>query len=227
MRIILVRHGEPDYEKDCLTEKGRRQAAAAAERLEREKIEAVYTSPMGRARETAEALAERIGIKPVIQLPWMHELSWGGTDGRLIFADGHPWDCANEMIRLGEDLLNPDWTLHPLFCHNRVVSEAAGTAAGTDEWMRTLGYVREGAYYRCCRPDNEQHTVALFCHGGSSSAMIARLLNVTFPYVCAVLHMPFTGITIIRLGREPGKLVMPVVELASDIGHLSGFFPDE
>ena len=31
MRIIFVRHGEPDYENDCLTETGRRQAAAAAE----------------------------------------------------------------------------------------------------------------------------------------------------------------------------------------------------
>ena len=33
MRLIMVRHGEPDYEKDCLTETGRQQAAAAAERL--------------------------------------------------------------------------------------------------------------------------------------------------------------------------------------------------
>ena len=33
MRIIFVRHGEPDYARDCLTEAGRRQAAAAAERL--------------------------------------------------------------------------------------------------------------------------------------------------------------------------------------------------
>ena len=33
MRIIFVRHGEPDYARDCLTDAGRRQAAAAAERL--------------------------------------------------------------------------------------------------------------------------------------------------------------------------------------------------
>lgn len=31
MRIIFVRHGEPDYQKDCLTDEGRVQAAAAAE----------------------------------------------------------------------------------------------------------------------------------------------------------------------------------------------------
>lgn len=63
MRIVIVRHGEPNYEKDCLTEKGHLQAAAAAKRLENEEIEAIYTSPMGRARETAEALARHIGLE--------------------------------------------------------------------------------------------------------------------------------------------------------------------
>jgi len=33
MRIIFVRHGHPNYEKDCLTELGHRQAEAAAQRL--------------------------------------------------------------------------------------------------------------------------------------------------------------------------------------------------
>ena len=32
MRIIFVRHGEPDYEHDCLTETGKLQAVDAAER---------------------------------------------------------------------------------------------------------------------------------------------------------------------------------------------------
>jgi probable phosphoglycerate mutase len=36
MRIVFVRHGEPDYENDCLTAEGRRQAAAAAEFAEEE-----------------------------------------------------------------------------------------------------------------------------------------------------------------------------------------------
>jgi hypothetical protein len=39
--------------------------------------------------------------------------------------------------------------------------------------------------------------------------------------------MPFTGITIIRLGREPGELVMPIVELASDSRHLDEPYPEE
>ena len=53
MRIIFVRHGEPDYQHDCLTETGKKQAEAASKRLAREGIDEIYASPMGRAAETA------------------------------------------------------------------------------------------------------------------------------------------------------------------------------
>ena len=56
MRIVFVRHGEPDYARDCLTENGKIQAALAAERLREEGIEEIYSSPLGRAAETAAAM---------------------------------------------------------------------------------------------------------------------------------------------------------------------------
>ena len=42
MRIIFVRHGEPDYKNDCLTAEGHIQAEAVAKRLANEKIEGIY-----------------------------------------------------------------------------------------------------------------------------------------------------------------------------------------
>ena len=86
MRIIFIRHGEPNYEKDCLTETGKKQAAACAERLEREGIAEIYASPMGRAAETASFTAKRLGL-PVHTLDFMHEISWGGPG---IPQEGHP-----------------------------------------------------------------------------------------------------------------------------------------
>ena len=41
MRIIFVRHGHPNYRKDCLTELGHLQAKAAAKRLKEEGIETI------------------------------------------------------------------------------------------------------------------------------------------------------------------------------------------
>ena len=43
MRIVLIRHGEPDYEKDCLTETGHKQAKIAAQRPLKEGIEEIYS----------------------------------------------------------------------------------------------------------------------------------------------------------------------------------------
>ncbi len=59
MRIILVRHGHPDYTTDTLTEKGILHAKAAAERLKDEKVDIFYSSSCGRAYETCQYIEDR------------------------------------------------------------------------------------------------------------------------------------------------------------------------
>ena len=100
MRIIFVRHGEPDYQRDCLTDRGKIQARAAAERLRDEGIDEIFSSPLGRAAETAAAAAEVLHL-PVRTLDYMRELHWGSIDGTPVPAEGHPWDLADLLA--GED----------------------------------------------------------------------------------------------------------------------------
>ena len=221
MRIIFVRHGEPDYAHDCLTEMGRLQAVDAAERLRNEGIEEIFSSPQGRAAETAAATADLLK-RPVQTLDYMRELHWGSIDGTPLPSDGHPWDLADLMAEEGWDLTNPGWREHPYFRNNQVTANADLVAEKTDEWLRTLGYEREGAFYRCVRPDNRQKTVALFSHGGSSAAAIGHTLTLPFPYACGLFHLEFTGITIIRLDRNPGSRRLPCLELANDGRHIQG-----
>ncbi|MBQ3708219.1 MAG: histidine phosphatase family protein [Clostridia bacterium] len=221
MRIVFVRHGEPDYEHDCLTPLGVLQADAAAKRLCEEGIGAIYTSPQGRARQTADAAAKVLGLTPVV-LDFMHELHWSSADGREIFLGGHPWKIADEMVRAGDDLLDANWRAHPYYAGSRVIESVRIVEEGIDGWLASLGYVREGRYYRNTRPDDEQFTVALFSHGGSSSAAMGHLLNLAFPYMCSVFHLPFTGITTLRFDRHPGSLSAPVLELAGDGRHIRG-----
>ena len=221
MRIVSVRHGEPDYAHDCLTERGRIQAQAAAERLREEGIGEIYSSPLGRAAVTAAFTSEALGL-PVRTLDYMRELHWGSTDGTPMPADGHPWDLADMLAAEGRDLTDPAWREHPYFRNNKVTAEADHVARKTDEWLRTLGYERNGAYYRCLRPDDRQATVALFSHGGSSAAAMGHILNLPFPYACALFHIEFTGITIIRLDRNPGRQALPCLELANDGRHIRG-----
>ena len=219
MRIIFVRHGEPDYTHDCLTETGRRQAKDTALRLRGEGIEAVYSSPFGRAKETAQCTADLLGL-PVRIVDFMHEITWGSRDGTPLVDNGHPWDLADRLALEGFDLARPDWPEHPYFKNNKVLDEVNRISGETDKWLLSLGYQREGAYYRCVLPDDRQRTVALFCHGGSSAAALSRILNLPFPYLCGALHLYFASVSVIRLDRRPGSLALPCFELINDGSHV-------
>ncbi len=222
MRIMFVRHGEPNYEKDCLTALGHLHAKAAAERLAGEGIEVIYSSPQGRALETARASALKLGIKDIKILDFMHEIFWGAKDGSAPYASGNPWLIADEMMAAGKELADANWPELPPFINNRITDEVKRVGREIDIWLKTLGYRREGAYYRQTGESENRRTVALFSHGGSSTAALSRILNQPFPYMCELLHMPFTAITVLRFDPKPGSLCLPHLELAGDARHING-----
>lgn len=89
MRLILIRHGQTQSNIDHLldtghpgaplTVEGRRQAATLADRLAAEPIEAIYSSDLTRARQTAEALAASKGLS-VTEHPGLREIFAGEHD---------------------------------------------------------------------------------------------------------------------------------------------------
>lgn len=216
MRLLLVRHGHPNYELDCLTPLGHLQAEAAAERLMREHIDLFFTSTCGRAVETAEHTASRYGMN-VTQLPFMREVTWG-YNGIPNDPAGHPWNLVDNMILEGKALGNADWREVLPFSGNSICANVDLIASEFDQWMETLGYIREGDYYRA--GENTAKTVALFSHGGSSNAVLAHVLNLPFPYVIQVFRADFTSITALNFPDTPGELVMPVLELVNDCAHI-------
>ena len=219
MRILFVRHGEPDYANDCLTAAGREKARRAAQRLREEGIEEIWSSPLGRARETAQAAAETLGL-PVQTLDFMREVTWGSTDGTELYAGGHPWAITDEMARQGLELNRPDWRESPYFRTNRVVECVDLIEQGIDGWLAGFGYVREGSRYRHAAEEKEHRTVALFSHGGSSCAAMGHILGLPFPYALALLHIDFTGISMVRLDGRAGIGTLPQLKCSNDAAHL-------
>ncbi|MFQ9855552.1 MAG: histidine phosphatase family protein [Ruminococcus callidus] len=63
MKILLIRHGDPDYEKDSLTEKGWHEAELLAQRMAELEIQSFYVSPLGRAKDTASCTLKKWGGK--------------------------------------------------------------------------------------------------------------------------------------------------------------------
>lgn len=99
--ILLVRHGETEANRrrlalgradPPLTERGGSQAAALATRLAAAGVEAVYSSPLRRARETAAPIAAAVGTEVVVD-DRLIELDYGDWDGRS-FPDLPPEELA-------------------------------------------------------------------------------------------------------------------------------------
>ena len=214
MRIIFVRHGEPNYELDCLTEEGRKQAAAAAERLAGEGISEIYASSCGRAAETASYTARRLNL-PVTTLDYMHEISWGGEN---VPEEGHPWTLGDRMLENGFDFFGQDWQAHPFFRENLARDYYRMIAGEIDAFLAGQGYLHDERRF-FCRQEQEK-TIALFSHGGSGACVLAHLLNLPFPYVCSVLPYDFTSVIILNFPVRPGVWVFPRIELFNDAAHI-------
>jgi broad specificity phosphatase PhoE len=122
--LLLVRHGETDWNRDRrfqghadqpLNETGRAQARALADELSGEAIDAVYTSDLARAHETAEILAARLDAE-VVALRELREIDvgeWQGLTWPEIeerFPDGaqawrersHGWESGETYEQLAE-----------------------------------------------------------------------------------------------------------------------------
>ena len=217
MRIIFVRHGHPDYTKDCLTELGHKHAKAVAERLKNEKINKIYSSTCGRAVETAEYIA-KVHNLDVESFDFMREIGWGSTDGEPMLHDGHPWHVAEDMVINGQNIMNSNWENEEPFCRNKVVSCCRKAWEGFDDLLSELGYQREGLYYRVNNENDNTYVMA--SHGGSSSAVISHIFNIPFPFFCYSVHPDFTSVIIVNFPGKSGSLCAPRFEILNDAKHI-------
>ena len=218
MRLILVRHGQPDYKQDCLTGLGHLQAAATAERLKTEGISQIYASPMGRAQETADYTANMLQI-PVQTLPFMHEISFRPMqEGDELPHNGNPWLNVFDRISEGNSLHPSNWQTEYPFSQSRVVPSVNHIIENFDKWIEGFGYVREGDYYRVTRECDQ--TIALFSHAGSSMAVVSHMFNLSYLFACSALSPDVTGITVIKLDGQVGELIAPGFEILNDARHI-------
>ena len=231
MRILIVRHGDPDYAHDSLTEAGRREAALLGERLARIPARAYYVSPLGRARETAEYTLRLVGREAEV-LPWLAEFRGYGVD-------------ANGQRHLVWDFRTTAWYDHPLlFARDRWVEDPlvaggntaeiwAETKAGTDALLLRHGYRRQGGIYRC--EENQDNTIVLFCHFAIGTAVMAYLLGIPpVPLWQSFQCLPTAVTTLVTQERSKGEIEFRCVNLG-DLSHLlqggeplslSGLFPE-
>jgi broad specificity phosphatase PhoE len=160
--IVLMRHGRTDWNDAHrfqgrtdvpLNEKGLAQAEKTADRLAKWPVDVVYTSPMIRARQTAQAIAARHGQEPIVIED-------------LVEVDFGPWENQGfESIRDQYPDLMRKWTADPFF-HG---------PEGAETW-ESIRARAERAVEIVLREKGER--VVVVSHGGTMRALFSVLLGV-------------------------------------------------
>jgi len=109
VKVILVRHGETEWNRlrriqggnsdTQLNQRGRKQAASLALRLKQEEIQAVYSSPLQRAQDTARAIAGYHQLSVGVE-PFLKEIEVGELEGVSIAEVGK--HLSQLLIRHGQ-----------------------------------------------------------------------------------------------------------------------------
>ena len=216
MKLLIVRHADPDYSIDSLTETGWIEAELLSHRLCKLDVTAFYCSPLGRARDTAAPTLQKLGREAEI-MPWLREFA-----PRVRKPDGHgdvSWDWLPQDWTVRDYFYDRDrWTEAPEFQAAHVGEAAKWVWEGLDELIARHGYVREGNVYRAERPNED--TVVLFCHFGLECVLLAHLLGVSpMPLWHGMCAAPTSVTTLITEERREGTASFRMGAFG-DISHL-------
>ena len=217
MKILLIRHGDPDYEHDTLTEQGWVEAELLARRLQSAAIDDFYLSPLGRAQDTAGVTLKALG-RTGETLPWLREF-WGGFDEPYTGMRRCPWNLMPQYWTAQEKLLHPtQWREDGLLRTGDVAEVYDETAVGVDELLARYGLIRQGNLYT---GENNHKTIALFCHFGISMAILSHLM-ISPAVLWQAFFMPTASVTtLVTEERTKGKIIFRCCGLG-DASHLEG-----
>lgn len=177
IELVLVRHGEPDWERDKasgdpgLTELGHTQAARAAAHLSGRSIHALYCSPLRRARETAQPIAknQQLELQVIenleeIRVPVLQNLTQSEVDSYFAAAARRKLQERWEGFPGGEGFRD---------FHTRVTSAIGsilahyGVRSGVSEDFTVWDAPARGQPLR----------IAVVGHGGTNAVILAHLLG--------------------------------------------------
>ena len=218
MRILIIRHGDPDYEIDGLTPRGKKEALALAERMKGEEVSAVYCSTLGRARLTAQPTLDALGIKAEY-CPWLREFNYARVKLPYEESDTICWDLLPEFVNKCEKLYSPtEWHTESFIKGSDLYHHYNLVCTELDAMLARHGYVRDGYNYKAIRPNHD--TILLVCHYGITSVLLSHLMNCS-PYTFwqNAVTLPTSVTTVYTEERRDGIASMRVAGIG-DLSHL-------
>ena len=221
MRLLFIRHGDPDYNNDCLNKIGISEARALSMLCPQLNLGTCYASPLGRAQETAAitlgravegahgaAAAANCG-DILTTFDWLREFpALVDVNDTPLLQDAYyqrflpdgsykpriVWDMYPSYYMEHEAYSdNDEWRTTLVALHSDLLPVYDYVTSSFDELLAEHGYVRDGRHYRV---DGESvETLTFFCHFGITCVLLSHLWNIS-PFVpLQCFCMPTSSVT--------------------------------
>ena len=217
MKLLIVRHADPDYSIDSLTPTGWKEAEILSHRISKLDVKEFYVSPLGRAKDTASLTLKKMNREATI-CPWLREFNCSiarpDSDKRII-----PWDwLPADWTAVPEHFDRNLWHTTDIMKDGHVKEEYDWVTSELDKLLAQHGYEREGNYYHAVNANND--TIVFFCHFGLECVLLSHLLNISpmllWHGMCAA---PSSVTTVVTEERREGIAYFRMSSFG-DISHL-------
>lgn len=222
MLLYYIRHGDPIYHPDSLTESGQRQAEALVSRMKECNPDRIFASSSNRALMTAEPTAKAL-CKEIEVLDWCNE--------HLVFKDfsvldgegKRRWCYQNDKTNrlfVSEEIrkLDKHWYEHPELKGLNYKRGIERIRQETDDFLLMLGYEHnhESNGYIPVRANEDR--IALFAHQGFGLVFLSCLLDIPYPQIATHFDFSHSGLTVIEF--QGTDFVIPKMLQLSNDSHL-------
>jgi len=236
MKLIFIRHGDPDYKNDSLTNKGMKEAELLSERVLnwKDNITKIYVSPLGRARMTCEYSLKKLDMEAT-ELPWLKEFYFPTHHPEQNNEIHVPWDFYPGLWTRYKDAYDKDkWMDLPLLKENDIRKEALNVYDSFDNLLKEYGFERKDNFYQT-DGTGDGKTLVFYCHLGVSLLIMGHLLGISPFVLWHAVYVAPTSVTV--LGSEERKKGEASfrIQFMGDTSHLrlngepaskSGYFTD-
>ena len=221
MRIIIARHGDPNYEIDSLTTTGWKEAELLSDRMvkydNKYKIKDIYVSPLGRAKDTASKTLEKLN-REAIECEWSREFA-----PRIHRPDTtqlkNAWDWLPGDWTKEADFYSVDtWTNPKAMSESDVPNEYKWVCDELDKLLEKHGYKRENNYYKVEKANED--TIVFFCHFGLECVLLSHLLHVSPMILWHGFCAPTSSVTLIYTEERRKGVASFRVNCFGDTSHL-------
>jgi len=226
MLLYYIRHADPIYRPDSITEFGKTQADALAKRLKIHGFDEIYSSSSIRAQMTAEPTLKALDKSFDDVFTWACEdclwqtltvpreddpsrVDWAFRSGK------YPEMLNSDEIRQ----MGFDWHTHTDFKDFKFGEGILTFNKACDEFFLSLGYRHDLKRHCFIAEKPNDKRVAFFAHQGIGLAFLSNILDIPYSIFATHFDLGHSSVTVVEF-KEKNGLVIPRVLQVSNDSHL-------